>query len=515
MALLLVACMALGTVAEAQSFNKKKPKTTIQSTQEIETGVAIPGDRYGKYVWREVYDCKAKWYSDGSLKSCKGIDGTLRWRLETNGDVAERVFWDPGPGEETDASQVLNSRAMVVRKDGILTLVALPSGKQTATNYNYWVYLGSWGVQEGWYLTGPDVDGQPITMSRVADDGTVDPPAPHSDYRRFVPPVSPDNYCAAPSYSVTVPVEYALDGIPGRPWSELRRMALMDDGTTEPGSLSPEGSNEELCHRYHRQYFIGRSSTDGTWSILSIGGELATPKTYATPELAVAEALEVWQAYATAEDERAKAEELALAERNRIQAEQAAVDAEEARIRNEQDWAEARTRANGYFEQGKFEDAILASKYLPEDEWPNYVLAWHNAPVHVIENAIARIERDRAKGEAWSSDRYSQLVTLRNAINDCLASYAPEQRFGDWPGKKWLTTASTQRKIDMIRLKAQVDYSQYGTSDMHLAFDASAYEWVWISYSGPDVINIPEPIETGLTDPDGWARCDATARGLN
>ena len=92
--------------AHAQTFNKKKPKTTTQVWSTDSTDIAIPGERYGKYVWRQVGECKATWFSDGNLKTCEGIEGTKRWRLEDSGDFGDRVFWDPGPGPEP-ASDIL------------------------------------------------------------------------------------------------------------------------------------------------------------------------------------------------------------------------------------------------------------------------------------------------------------------------------------------------------------------------------------------------------------------------
>ena len=156
--------------AHAQTFNKKKPKTTTQVWSTDSTDIAIPGERYGKYVWRQVGECKATWFSDGTLKTCEGIEGTKRWRLEDSGDFGDRVFWDPGPGPEP-ASDILTPSLLATRADGRVTLVSLPSGRQTVTDYSGWVDItDGLLLGGGYYLEGPRVAGQPVTLSALEFD---------------------------------------------------------------------------------------------------------------------------------------------------------------------------------------------------------------------------------------------------------------------------------------------------------------------------------------------------------
>lgn len=508
LALLLVGCMALGCVAEAQTFNKKKPKTTVQVLSVDETEIPIPGRPYGKYVWRKVYTCNAKWFSDGHLKSCEGIEGTTRWRLESNGNFAEDIFWDPGSGPEPQ-SDILNSNVLLVLQDNAVTIVSLPSGKQTRTSFVDWHYLSAWGFGSSWYLQASTGAAKPWPLVKLNDDGTYGEPVSHSNAFADIRDDGEWAWCSASARAVVLPAEYSLDAIAGRPWAELRRLAFID-GAIVPTSLSPEGNIDEKCATYQAQFYIGKRASDGAWSVLGNQGDVVSSTTYPSFEAARAEAPRLLRAAGiSAENSR-----IVQAERDRASAEQAARRAEEYAAEEAMRVAEARANADELFQQGRFEEAANAAYGLETTDWVVYVLAWRTAPLSVYQSALNRIAKDREEHRDWSSKSLEALERRVSGIQACemvhTANLAPNS-------SKWLSTPSTQRWLDMNALKAGIDTTEYSKQGMHLAFDATAYEWVWVSYGASEIINIPSA--ESLYDKDTAQRlfetCESEARAAD
>ncbi|MEZ5997763.1 MAG: hypothetical protein R3B98_03610 [Hyphomonas sp.] len=504
--------------AQAQTFNKKKPKTTTQVWSTDSTDIAIPGEQYGKYVWRQVGECKATWFSDGTLKTCEGIEGTKRWRLEDSGDFGDRVFWDPGPGPEP-ASDILTPSLLAVRANGRVTLVSLPSGKQTVTDYSDWVNLtDELLLGGGYYLEGPRAAGQPVTLSRVHDDGTVDAPVPGSDYNRFIQSSVDDPWCPFNSLAAAVPAENAPEAMILPVWRELRRVVL-SDGAVLPASLDVEGDTAERCWQYHNQFYLAQRASDSTWSVIGTDGEFySAGQTFPTAEAASAAVPDVLNAAA----ERMQVAEAEQAARDQEEADAAAAatlasaEAEKVRLAQiEEERAGIRVKARELLAAGKYEEAADWALSLDTGEWATYVLAWRDAPVSVYADAIQRLGNDpdgSADYKPWESK--AALERRLNSINSCIASYGPSARRRTDNGK-WLSTAPTQRQIDMIQLRNFIDMSPRELGKV-LAFDASIYDWVWVDYgTGHDVINIPVAADDTPADADALARCDRNARAEN
>jgi len=504
--------------AHAQTLNKKKPKTTTQVWSTDSTDIAIPGEPYGKYVWRQVGECKATWFSDGTLKTCEGIEGTKRWRLEDSGDFGDRVFWDPGPGPEP-ASDILTPSLLATRADGRVTLVSLPSGRQTVTDYSGWVDItDGLLLGGGYYLEGPRVAGQPVTLSRVRDDGTVDPPVPGSDFSRFIPSATDDSYCPLQSLAAALPAENAVDAMILPVWRELRRVEI-SDGVVLPASPDVEGDTDERCGHYANQFFIAQRASDGEWSVLGVDGDLySAGQTFPTAEAAIAATPAVLNAAA----ERMQLAETEQAARDQQDAERAAAaalasaEAEKVRLAQiEEDRVGIRAKARELLAAGKYEEAADWALSLDTGEWATYILAWRDAPVSVYTDAIQRLGNDpdgSADYKPWETK--AALERRLNSINSCIASYGPSARRRTDNGK-WLSTAPVQRNIDMIQLRNFIDMSPRELGK-HLVFDASIYDWVWVDYSVPgDVINIPVADYETPADADALARCDQNARAEN
>ena len=174
--------------------------------------------------------------------------------------------------------------------------------------------------------------------------------------------------------------------------------------------------------------------------------------------------------------------------------------------------AAARARADDLFKQGRYQEAIDAAWNLPVDEWPSYVLAWNEAPLELYKKSVDRILRQRQNGEGWSSRMLDPLEARVRAIEVCTLTFA--QPSGGAGGQKWLSRGSNQRWLDMNALKQGIDITEHLDHGMHLAFDATAYKWVWVNNGVADIINIPSN-ETLPVDTAGLDACYAKARSGN
>lgn len=502
----LIICAALARDADAQLVNRRKPKTTTNYTKESLTGVAVPDNRpYGTYVWREVYTCNATWFSDGKLRTCRWIDGTTRWRLESGGDFAERVFWDPGPGSSATAVLV-NSYLLLVREKDVVTLVSLPSGRKTVTRHSLWIPLTTWwGGGPTYHLASEIVDGQPVTLSRVNEDGSVGPPIPGSDLRRYIREQDmPSSPCTSLSESAALPAEQSLDAIPGRPWTELRRMQI-EDGVARPAVLSGDPVPRERCRLFADQFYIGRRASDGAWQLLDVKGQPTATATYASAEEATAQAARALRAKAAADVAALEEERRQKAARDSAAAALARRNAEEMQASVDRRQREA----DAFVAAGRFAEAYERVRPLSGKSRGRVVLAWTEAPVSMITEALQAIEEDRGHGLGWDSELHGALDRRRSALQRCEASYGMAQG----AKTKWESTAPAERTMYMIQTRARVLPAP--RSGLNLAFDATRYEWVWIDYHAPnDLINVPSPSAPAMQDRTQYDQCVREARAV-
>lgn len=486
---------------DAQHVNRRKPRTTTSFSQERITEVPIPGRPYGRYAWREVFTCNATWFSDGRLRTCNAIAGTTRWRLESNAGFADDVYFDPGPGRAPH-TEIANPNLLLVRDSGVVSLVALPSGRRSVTTYTHWTSLNAWwagGPQI--YLAAAAAPGQPVALSRVREDGTVTAPLAGSDLRRAVS-ADPQHRCGAISHAAALPAEQSVDAIPGRPWAELRRMQLVD-GVPRPADLAAEAPADERCRQYARQFYLARRSDNATWQVLDVNGQPAASAAHATAELAIAQA-------GTALAAKASADDAAAAEQRRVASARDSAAAESARRNAAEMQASIDRRqraADSLVQAGRYAEAYEQVGPLSGNAKGRVALAWREAPVTVITDALAAMERDRGYGREFDARLYAALDARRSALASCEASFGLVYP----PRSRWESTAPAERNAYMLQSRSRVGPPP--RSGMTLAFDATRYEWVWIDYTAPTgVINVPPPATPYMRSQAEYDRCVRAAR---
>ena len=520
--MLLRAFLALGLLAfaamqpaEAQ-INKKKPKLYDSGSNVTATGIYAP-DGSGEYFFREVFTCKAKWYSDGMLKECFSPTESKRTRLEGPSSSSydsvpgDRVYYDPGQGAEVDYTLVGPTLLLVWKDDQMIT-VSLPSGKQTVVPYAGWVPYVAWPSMPGTAILDAAQGARPWTVRWAQKDGTITPTVANSDLNRLVDYSSAIEGCTERSRIAAAPPEStAIAG-----WAEIRRRALLAGGRTGPADLSADGTPTEKCARYMSHFFLGNRSSDGQWQVLRafdgapVGGAFASAEAAeaAAPGLLAGERLGLYATVpygdtallAAVSDAQKqlyadKAAAAQAAEAARVAAEQA--EAARQQAAQESLWAEARSRAEQYFAAGHYGMAAQEAEALPVTEWADYVLAWRGAPVEEINRVRKRFE---AEGYSRTlSQKAGAIDTLWNNLVGCEGHL--KDRNGNYfaapKSNRWHSTGPVIRAQEMMTLLAQSQYGMLSPGEI-LVFDATLYDWVVIyepdparRSSGTRVINIP------------------------
>lgn len=504
--------------AEAR-YNKKKPKQIDTVSKREATGIAAP-DGSGPYYWTTVHVCDAKWFSDGMLKTCFGKPDTSRKRLEGPGatsfdaDPSERVYFDPGPNK-WPRMELANPRLLLVKDAGVVTLVSLPSGKQTPTPYADWARYPVWGEFTNLVLIGkPGADGT-VPAHFAGTDGSVGPAVPGSDLRRLVsdPPANVRD-CVERSVSAAFPPETRK--VPG--WSEIQRRSLLPGGKTGAATLPADGSPADRCAQVMSHFFLARKEQTGDWHVLrAADGTVVSTRGYAT--LAEAEAAapaalarDTLVRFATiplgdnaslasaVQAQQRSDQAIVDAARREEEARKAAEAARLARERTEAEarWAVARSRAKQYWDAGHYGMALQEAEALPPEEYARFVLAWRDAPLDTLRQAKQRLEDNRIS-RVWNETakaidvRYNNIMWCQGHLKGPDGRLLSEAR-----SSRWASTAPYNRMMEMSQkyVAASRAYGMLSPGEI-LVFDATLYEWVKIyepdtaKRTSNRVINIP------------------------
>lgn len=505
-AFMAVALLALVSLhpAEAQ-INKKKPKIYDSGSNVSATGIYAP-DGSGEYFFREVFTCKAKWYSDGMLKECFSPAESKRTRLEGPSSSSfdsvpgDRVYYDPGPGAEV-TYQLTGPKQLLVWKDEKVIRVELPSGKQTVTAHKGWSDVYIWETLPRFIISDGAIEGQPWRMRWVNFDETISAPVANSDWNRVIAEDGAPAGCLERSRVAAMPPE--ATGIAG--YTKLVRRALTGGRSVGDPDFSADGTPEAKCARYFSHFFLGQRA-DGKWQVLqATNGLPASDEAYATQASAEAAAPDLLSparlgfhasvplgdanGFAAATGALTKyyadaAATASAAEAARLAAEQA--EAARQQAAQEARWAEARSRAQQYFSAGHYGMAAYEAEALPVMEWADYMLAWRQAPVEEINKVRKRFEAEGYSRTVWPKAGqidawYSNLVGCEGHLKD---------RNGNWLASpktnRWDSTAPYTRAQEMLTLltQAQSAYGALSPGEIFV-FDASRYEWVVIYEPDP------------------------------
>lgn len=529
--------------AEAR-YNKKKPKQIDTVSKREAAGIQAP-DGGGAYYWTTVHACDAKWFSDGMLKSCFGKPNTERKRLEGPGatsfdsDPSERVYYDPGPNK-WPRMELASPRLLLVKEDDVVTLVSLPSGKQTRSPHADWARYPVWGELTNLVVIGkPGADGA-VPVHFVGTDGSVGPAVPGSDLRRLVsnPPAEVRD-CVERSVSAAIPPETRK--VPG--WSEIQRRSLLPGGRTGAATLPVEGSPADRCAQVMSHFFLARKEQTGEWHVLrAADGTAVSTRGYAT--LAEAEAAapaalarDTLVRFATIPlGDNASLASAVQAQQRSDQAiadaarreEEARKAAEAERLAREQafresQWAIARSRAKQYWDAGHYGMALYEAEALPAEEYARFVLAWRDAPIDTLRKANKRLE-DNGISRVWN-DTAKAIDARYNNIMGCQGHLkGPDGRLlSEARSSRWASTAPYNRMMEMNQkyVAASRAYGMLSPGEI-LVFDATLYEWVKIyepdtaKRTSNRVINIPGD-GTASAEQQAWAqqnyeRCVREAR---
>jgi len=501
--------------ADAQ-VNKQKPKNYDSGSKVEATGIFAP-DGSGMYFFREVYTCKAKWYSDGMLKDCFSPPETKRTRLEGPSSSSydsvpgDRVYYDPGPGAEV-TYHLTGPNLLLVYKDEKVITVDLPSGKQTVTAHTGFSGFEGWPSMPLYLVTDDPAGTRPFPFRWVLVDGTITAPIANSDLGRLVARGDGPEGCTERSGIAAAPPEStAIDG-----WTQIHRRALLAGGGTGPADLSADGTPTEKCARYMSHFFLGQRESDSQWHVLRAYDGEPVGAAFASAEAAEAAASGLLSSerlglyatvpygdtamLATVSDAQKQlyADNAAAAEA----AEAARIAAEEAKAAEsaafwEAQYAIARQRAEQYFAAGHYGMAAQEAESLPADEYARYVAAWRTAPASEIRKALDGLDSQGVAGqytEHYSTldNRYRSLVLCEGYLNGADGRPLSAQRTN-----RWNSTPPVNRAQEMITLLSQNQYGMLSPGEI-LVFDASLYEWVKIyepdptrRSSGTRVINIP------------------------
>lgn len=279
----------------------------------------------------------------------------------------------------------------------------------------------------------------------------------------------------------------------------------VENGAVQVAVLSGDPVPRERCRQFANQFYLARRASDGAWQVLDVNGQLAATTTYASAEQAVAQATSALGAKATADVAAREEARRQAALRDSAAAAVARRNAEEMQASVDRRQREA----DAFVAAGRFAEAYERVRPLSGKARGRVVLAWTEAPVSTITEAMEAIEQDRGHGLGWDSELHGALDRRRNALMSCESSYGMSQG----AKTRWESTAPADRTMYMIQTRARV--APAPRSGLNLAFDATRYEWVWIDYHAPnDLINVPPPGAPAMQDRTRYDLCVREARAV-